>query len=39
VGCTVAPGFAFEDFELAKRDELTRHYPQHRELIEKFTRD
>jgi len=39
VGCTVAPGFDFEDFELAKRDELTRHYPQHRELIEKFTRD
>jgi uncharacterized protein len=39
VGCTVAPGFDFEDFELAKREELTRHYPRHRELIEKFTRD
>ncbi|MGA2901607.1 MAG: cupin domain-containing protein [Candidatus Acidiferrales bacterium] len=39
VGCTVAPGFDFEDFELAKREELTRHYPQHRELIEKLTRD
>jgi hypothetical protein len=24
---------------LAKREELTRHYPQHRELIEKLTRD
>jgi len=38
VGCTVAPGFDFEDFELAKRDELTRRYRQHRELIEKLTR-
>ncbi|MGA9978961.1 MAG: cupin domain-containing protein [Candidatus Sulfotelmatobacter sp.] len=38
VGCTVAPGFDFEDFELAKRDELTRRYPQHRELIERLTR-
>jgi uncharacterized protein len=39
VGCTVAPGFDFADFELAKREKLTRLYPQHRELIEKFTRD
>jgi predicted cupin superfamily sugar epimerase len=38
VGCTVAPGFDFNDFELAKRDELTRLYPQHRELIEQLTR-
>ena len=39
VGCTVAPGFDFEDFELAKREELTRRYPQHRQLIEQLTRD
>jgi predicted cupin superfamily sugar epimerase len=39
VGCTVAPGFDFEDFELAKREELTRRYPKHRQLIEQFTRD
>lgn len=38
VGCTVAPGFEFEDFELAKRGELKRTYPQHRELVERFTR-
>jgi predicted cupin superfamily sugar epimerase len=38
VGCTVAPGFDFEDFELAKRSELTRIYPQHRDLIERLTR-
>ena len=38
VGCTVAPGFDFEDFELAKRAELVAKYPQHRELIERLTR-
>jgi uncharacterized protein len=38
VGCTVAPGFEFEDFELAKRQELAREFPQHRELIERLTR-
>lgn len=38
VGCTVAPGFEFADFELAKREELTKRYPRHRELIEKLTR-
>ncbi len=38
VGCTVAPGFDFDDFELAKRKELSRLYPQHRKLIETLTR-
>jgi uncharacterized protein len=38
VGCTVAPGFDFEDFELAKRDELGQIYPQHKKLIDRFTR-
>ncbi|HEY6337285.1 MAG TPA: cupin domain-containing protein [Candidatus Sulfotelmatobacter sp.] len=38
VGCTVAPGFDFEDFELAQREELVRRYPQHRGLIWKLTR-
>ncbi len=33
VGCTVAPGFDFADFELAKRDDLTKEYPMHAELI------
>jgi uncharacterized protein len=37
VGCTVAPGFEFEDFELAKREELARRFPRHRELIERLT--
>ena len=38
VGCTVAPGFDFKDFEMAKREELVKRYPQHRELIERLTR-
>jgi predicted cupin superfamily sugar epimerase len=39
VGCTVAPGFEFEDFEMARRDELIRVYPAHRKLIEELTRE
>ncbi len=38
-GCTVAPGFDFADFELGKRSDLIRFYPQHRDLIERLTRD
>lgn len=37
VGCTVAPGFDFNDFVLADRDVLTEHYPRHRLLIESLT--
>jgi predicted cupin superfamily sugar epimerase len=39
VGCTVAPGFDFADFEMGKREELVRTYPQHRALIERLTRE
>jgi predicted cupin superfamily sugar epimerase len=28
VGCTVAPAFQFEDFEMAKRSELVTRYPK-----------
>ena len=38
VGSTVAPGFDFADFEMAKRSELTATYPKHRNLIEELTR-
>jgi len=38
VGCTVAPGFDFADFEMAKQEELVKRYPQHREIITKLTR-
>jgi len=37
VGCTVAPGFDFEDFKLGEREELVARYPQHRVLIEGLT--
>ena len=39
VGCTVAPGFDFEDFEMAKRVELMRSFPDHSALIELLTRE
>jgi len=38
VGCVVAPGFAFEDFELADRARLIAAYPLHRAVIERLTR-
>lgn len=38
VGCTVAPGFDFDDFELAERDPLTKLFPEHAEIITKLTR-
>lgn len=39
VGCTVAPGFDFADFELARCSALVALYPQHEEIIAKLTRD
>lgn len=38
VGCTVAPGFDFEDFEMAQQSELLQLYPQHASWIEKLCR-
>ena len=38
VGCTAAPGFDFQDFEMPKRDELLARYPQHQGIIERLTR-
>lgn len=38
VGCTVAPGFDFDDFELANREELSASFPQHAEIIHQLTR-
>jgi len=37
LGCTVAPGFDFDDFELAKAEKLAKKYPQHQRLIDKLT--
>jgi predicted cupin superfamily sugar epimerase len=37
LGCTVAPGFDYADYEHGRRDELLRAYPQFRERIEQLT--
>jgi predicted cupin superfamily sugar epimerase len=36
VGCTVAPGFEFEAFELADTWALLRRYPEHAALIRRL---
>ena len=36
-GCTVAPGFSFEDFELGSRATLLAQYPAGRACIERLT--
>jgi len=38
VGCTVAPGFDFADFEMAKAPELLQFFPQHSSVIERLCR-
>jgi predicted cupin superfamily sugar epimerase len=37
VGCTVAPGFDFADFELADRAALLAEYPAHQDWIRRLT--
>ena len=37
VGCTVAPGFDFSDFQLADRNYLLKAFPQHESIIKSFT--
>ncbi len=38
VGCTVSPGFDFDDFELAQRKELIQEYPKYEDVITQLTR-
>jgi uncharacterized protein len=38
VGCTVAPGFDFADFEMAKGSELSKQFEMHDELIRRLSR-
>jgi len=38
VGCTVAPGFDFDDFEIPARGELCAKYPKYEAVINAFTR-
>lgn len=37
VGCTVAPGFDFADFELGRRDQLLSRFPRLADQIKKLT--
>ncbi len=37
-GCTVAPGFEFEDFEMGRREELLRQFPAEAEAIRRWCR-
>ena len=37
VGCTVAPGFHFDDFELADRKSLLEKFPEHENIIRELT--
>jgi uncharacterized protein len=37
IGCTVAPGFEFQDFEVGQRQDLLEQFPQHRKLIMALT--
>ncbi|MGD0586800.1 MAG: cupin domain-containing protein [Oryzomonas sp.] len=39
MGCTVAPGFDFTDFEMGKRSKLAELFPQHEALIRRLTRN
>lgn len=38
VGCTVSPGFDYDDFEIANRCDLLARYPRHRSIIEELTK-
>lgn len=37
IGCTIAPGFKFADFELGEKSELIKRFPRRRCLIERLT--
>lgn len=37
IGCAVAPGFDFDDFILAERNELIALFPEHEKIITKLT--
>lgn len=39
VGCTVAPGFDFNDFEMGSYKALLKTFPQHAVLIRTYTRN
>ena len=38
VGCTVALGFDFADFEMGDRDDLLKEFPNRKELVKRLTK-
>ena len=38
VGCTVSPGFEYKDWEIGNRKRLAELYPQHKQIIERYTK-
>ena len=38
LGCTVAPGFDFDDFVLPTRKDLISYFPEHKDLITRLSR-
>nr|WP_321405579.1 cupin domain-containing protein [uncultured Carboxylicivirga sp.] len=38
VSCAVAPGFEFEDFELALKEDLLKQFSEHKEIVNRLTR-
>lgn len=39
VGCTVAPGFDFKDFEMPSRATLIAQFPEHKDIITQLTHE
>ena len=39
VGCTVSPGFDFEDFEMGDRKQLIQKFPGHEDVVVRFTKE
>jgi len=37
-GCTVSPGFDFQDFEMAEKSNLAELFPQHEAIISRLSR-
>ena len=37
LGCTVSPGFEYEDYDSGRREELIQHWPEWRDLITDLT--
>jgi uncharacterized protein len=38
LGCTMSPGFDYSNWELGKRRDLVGMYPQHKKIIERYTK-